>query len=546
MYTKPLIVHPNSRNIYVIEDLDEKGEVSQQLTEYADLIKTPEQVHTFKLTPYALWTAKAKGTEAEEVILFLEEHSQNYLPDSFKQAIKKEMNHFGALEFLLEDEILILTSRVPELIADIKSIAQVQSKIIRENRKSLSFRARYRKEIKKLLFDKNLFVKDPVYQFGDQLDIHVLDDRLLDYQEDAVDSYLSYNQEAGGGGTIILPPNSGHTAVGLKIIETLKTSTLIIVEDRYKMEKWKQVISENTDLSEQNISVFEHKNRELKAITIGTYEVVCDYIDELHGFGLVIYDDAHKLPTPKHENTVDIKSRHKLALAATLARSEDNGNLVFTLVGPKWFEILHRTLEYKGYQVPVTCVEVKVPLQSNEWTDYVRRDQNKKVNAATLNSNKYKALLVLLKKEVTKRILIVSFHREVISKYNRLLKIDILSSDLNEENRQMLIDSFNKDEIDKLLTASKLIEHMSLLNVEVMIALSHQEGSEREEYLRLGKLLPKGEKKDSAILYSMVSSNTEEERFYSKRRRRLINYGFKYKILTYEELLNWGEFIESY
>jgi DNA excision repair protein ERCC-3 len=546
LYTKPLIVHPDSRNIYVIENLDEKGEVSQQLTEYADPIQTPEQVHTFKLTPYALWTAKAKGIEAEEVILFLEEHSQNYLPDSFKQAIKKEMNHFGVLEFLLEDEVLKLTSKVPEIIGYIKSIAQVQSKIIREDHNSLSFRARYRKEIKKLLFEKNLFIKDPVYQFGDQLDILVLDKSLLDYQKDAVDSYLSYNQEAGGGGTIILPPNSGDTAVGLKIIETLKTSTLIIVEDKYKMDKWKQVISENTDLPEQNISIFEHKNREIKAITIGTYEVVCDYINELHGFGLVIYDDAHKLPTPKHENTVDIKSRNKLALAATLARSEDNGNLVFIFVGPKWFEILHRTLVYKGYQIPVTCVEVKVPLPSEEWTDYVRRDQSKKVNAATLNSNKYEALKVLLKKEVTKRMLIVSFHREVISKFNRLLKVDTLSSDLSEENRQRLIDLFNKGELNKLLTASKLIEHMSLLNVEVMIALSHQEGSEREEYLRLGKLLPKEEKKDSAILYSLVSLNTEEDRYYSKRRRRLINYGFRYKILTYEELLDWGEFIESY
>lgn len=546
LYKKPLVIHPDSRCVFVLESLDESGEISQKLIEYADLIQAPEQVHTYKISPYALWTAKGKGVKSHEVISFLEENLQNILSESFRNTIQNDMDHFGALEFSIEEDNLYLNSKTKELIDKIKEIEYIKNKIIRTpNPYTLMFKARYRKDIKKILFEHNLFVKDIVYLIGDELDIKCTNPHVFDYQLDAINSYLEYNHKAGGGGTIIMPPNSGKIAVGLKIIEALKTSTLIIAEDKYKVEKWRKEIIKNTDISEQNISIFEEEGAELKPITIGTYDILCNHINQLYGFGFVIYDDAHNIPTPTHERTVDIKSKYKLALASTLARSDGNGYLVLSLIGPKWYEVLYKTLVNKKYLVPVKCVEVKIPLPEDEWQDYLKRNSRDRVNADTLNSNKYKAVSILLKKEVTKRMLIVSYFNEMITNISRYVEVPALSSQLNQENRQRLISSFNKKEIDKLITPSKLIEHIPFKMVDVIIALSHQQGSEREEYLRIGKLLPVDDCKRGAVLYSLVSQNTDEERFYSKRRRKLINQGFPYKILTFQDLMERGEFFES-
>jgi len=545
LYNKPLVIHPESRSIFVMESLDKSGEISQELIKYADIIQAPEQVHTFELSPIALWTAKAKGINSKDVISFLEKNLQNALSESLKLAIQKDMEHFGALEFTVEDDNLNLKAKTRELLDTIKEIEEIRNKIIKSSAKSLVFKVRYRKEIKKILFKYNLFVKDTTYEFGDELDIKCTSKPLLDYQKEAVDSYLKYNNKSGGGGTIIMPPNSGKIAVGLKIIETLKTSTLIIAEDKYKVEKWKKEIIDNTDVTEQNIAIFDEEGTELKPITIGTYEKLYNYVSELKGFGFVIYDDAQNIPTPTHEKTVDIQSKNKLALASTLARSDGNGNLVFALIGPKWYEVLYRTLVKKQYQVPVKCVEVKVPLPEEEWRNYIVRNPLDKVGPDTLNTNKFNAVSILIKKEITKRILIVSYHNKVISNFSDYFALDTLSRRLDEGNRQRLIHSFNKQEINKMIASSKLIEHMNLKNIEVVIALSHQESSEREEYLRLGKLLPRDGDKEQATLYSLVSKNTNEERYYSKRRRKLVNLGFHYKILTFEELIERGEFFES-
>ncbi|KAB2332616.1 helicase-associated domain-containing protein [Bacillus mesophilum] len=546
MYKKPLVIHPDSRNIYLLEGLDKKGEVGQELIEFADLIQAPEQVHTYALTPYVLWTAKAKGIEVDYIIRFLEEQAQNLVPETLKETIKKNMNHFGALQFSMDDDRLQLRARTEELISEIKAIEGIHNKLIgHPDPKTLLFKARYRKEVKKILFEQEFFAKDIVYEVGEELDITSINLRLFDYQHAAVESYLTFNHQAGGGGTIIMPPNSGKIQVGIKIIEELKTSTLIIVEDKYRAENWKCELIEKTDLSESNITIFSKEDTSLKSITIGTYEILSDQVEDLKGFGFVIYDDAHKLPTPTHEKTVDIQATNKLALASTLARSDGKGHLVLALIGPRWYEIMHRTLVNQGYQVPVRCVEVKIPLPPDEWREYIARDHNKKLNPDTLNSNKYKALSILLKKEKAKRLLVVSYFNEVTTVCGEHIEIDTLTSQLAEEKQQHLISSFNSREIDKLITSSKLIENMPLSMVEVMIALSHQQGSVREEYLRLGKLLPAEEWKEDAILYSLVSLNTDEERHYSKRRRRLINYGFHYRILTFEELVDRGEFFES-
>jgi DNA excision repair protein ERCC-3 len=545
MIQKPLVIHPDSRIIYVVEALDKTGEVSQRLIQYADLIQAPEQVHTYALSPFALWTAKAKGITSEELINFLEDNAQNSIPEKLKQEIRRDMDHFGSLTFFIKEEFLVLKAETVELIQEIKGLDRIRGKVIpTEEHDTLMFHLRYRREIKKVLYEHNLFVKDALYKWGDELDITVIPQTLHKYQLSAINHYLNYHHQAGGGGTIIMPPNSGKIIVGIKIMEVLKTSTLIIVEDKYKVEKWKKEILENTDLTEHSISIFDSNVVELRPVTIGTYDSLCDFVDELQGFGFVIYDDAHVFPTPKHEITIDIPSTNKLALASTLARYDGNGNLVLALIGPKWYEVLYRTLVHQKIQVPVICIEVKIPLPEEERQHYLNRDRLKKVNADSLNSNKVEVVHILLKKEVTKRLLLVSYFQEVIAHFRNRFELDILDSQLNEEERLNIINAFNEQKIDKLLTASKLIEHMPLHMVETMIAVSHQQGSEREEYLRLGKLLPADFGKEKAVLYSLVSENTEEERYYSKRRRKLINQGFHYKIKTFKELMERGEFFE--
>ncbi|WP_066309221.1 DEAD/DEAH box helicase family protein [Bacillus sp. FJAT-29814] len=549
MYKKPLIIHEYSGLFYLLDWLDEDEKLKEKLITFSNLLKAPEEVSTFELTPYSLWTAAAKGITDDEIISFLHENTQNEMTESFQLKIKKNIREFGLLEFHSDRDYVVLTGRNNEIITFIKGIEGIDIRAIDEDERSITFPYWEKAEIKKILFKYDLFVKDVTKKVSDVFDFNVLSKdtygneiELFEYQKEAVKSFIKYHQYAGGGGTIIMPPNSGKTLVALSIIERLKTTTLIVTENDSSIERWIVELEEKSDYPQEKIGLISDTSVEQQPITIGTYEDVVKNLNSIGEFGIVIYDDAHKLPAENYEQAINVRSSYKIALTSTLARADNNGNRVFALVGPKWFEILPKTLRKLGFQVPVHCFEIKIPLTELEKEKYSRaKDDSERRNIAAKNESKKIALEYILQKRPGDRTLIVSYRLPLADFYGEYLDLPVITSNISPNEIQRLNVAWNDKSIQNMITASLMIEKKQLKEIDTMISISYQKGSRREEYLRIGKLLPSENQKQDAHFFSLVTSNTIEEKDYFRRKRSLINYGFLFRIITLEQLLDGGE-----
>ncbi|KAB2400307.1 MULTISPECIES: DEAD/DEAH box helicase family protein [Bacillus cereus group] len=540
MYNKPLIVHAKSKKLYVLDWLDPEREVMNKLLPFTDVIQTPERVSTFLISPYTLWTAAAKGLVTEDILQVLDEYSYTKISVTFKEEIRRYMQAYGTLEFHEECGDLLLVAKHESVIKKIQGIKSIESKVIgNPNSYSKLFAMRHRIEIKKILFNHDLFVKDYTFNPGEPLGVHLVSRTyggktfiIRDYQKAAAEAFRKYESKASGGGTIIMPPGAGKTIVALKIMEYFQTMTLILVENQESAERWKQELLDKTDLTEHYIGIYELKNKKKYPVTIGTYADIVKNMDVFNGYGFVIYDDAHKLPAKTYERTIEIQTRYRLALASTLARADEQGAKVFALVGPKWYEILHQELIRKGYSVPITCIEMRIPLSTEVKQQYnsYGNNTNKKRELAAFNAKKDNVVKELLMKYTKKQTVITSYRTELIEKYRKLFDIDSIYGKSDEKQNEVLIKQFNDKRISCCNISSLKAEKVLLKGVEVIIATSYQQGSEREEYLRVGKLLPKEEGKEEGFLYSLVSDGTIEENDYRKRRVSLLHYGFPYKV----------------
>lgn len=538
MHEHALIVHTGSNLIYLKEELDTDFSISESLLQFCDLIKSPENVSTFTITPYSLWTGAAKGVTFNQIKTFLDYHAENEIPDWYYSKIKKDLNNFGTLNLKIVNGKLRLEAKTTALINEIVNLSEISNKVIdNTDPYELAFHPRHRTEIKKILFRYHYFLNDYVQVAGEDFNLHFsrIDSKgndlsLHDYQTDAVSSFLNNMDKTSGCGTIIMPPESGKTLVGIKLIEKLQKSTLIIVENRESIDRWVDELYDKTDLTIANLCIFKDNVSELRPITIGTYQDISSNLNLFKSFGFVIYDDCHKLPTDENEKTSMIESTYKLAMTSTLARADKNGDLVYALVGPKWYEILHHTLVRMGYQVPVTIYEVKVPLHPSIEEKYQKESQLNRRKIAGTNYGKYEYMSSLLNQFSNKRILLVSYYQETSANLTKYSNLKVINHEINIDSRKHLTELFNTKQINIIVCNSLMTEKISFKNVDVLIGTSYQMGSEREEYLRIGKVISSDGNKNHAELYSLVTKNTIEESDYRKRRKKLINYGFRYKI----------------
>lgn len=554
MYDKPLIVHKDGK-IFLIQYFDKDGHLAQKLTDFSDMIKIPEEVSTFKLSPYALWSAAAKGYNAEEILSFIKSNSCNVLDKSLETRILKNIMEYRSLKLFWVKEYLALETIRPEIIEEIlKDKVIIKKMVNRVNACMLLFNKSDKIDVKKRLFEKAFYFIDETNVRGRDIDINFLkitrsglEFKFREYQLQAASAFLDNKDKAGGGGVVIMPPRSGKTCVGLKVIESLKTNTLIITENDSCAANWKQELLDKTDLGEESILLYNSNHQETQPITITKYSYLTVNEDAFkylaqQKWGLIIYDDAHKLPASKYIETADISSRYKLALAATLARSDKQGSLVYALIGPKWYEILPQTLRRQGYLSNIECREVKVPLSEKAKEKYIYLKLNTRNNkalrrVAAENDKKKEALAHLIKPQ--KRTAIASYFIDMAEEIGQEYQINYVNGKIDQSIRMKTIERFNEEEISCLIYTS-VGEQPNLQNLDVLISISYHGGSAREEYLRLGKLMEVNKKDNRGWYFSIISTGTIEEKDYKKRRKSLINYGYRFRILELKDLEEGG------
>src|SRR5579864_455 len=89
------------------------------LARFAELEKSPEHVHTYRITPLSLWNARAAGMPAQEMIDILQAYSRYAVPTSILVEITDQVARYGRLQLQKVDDHLELTTAEPAVLEEV-------------------------------------------------------------------------------------------------------------------------------------------------------------------------------------------------------------------------------------------------------------------------------------------------------------------------------------------------------------------------------------------------------------------------------------------
>lgn len=555
---KPLIVQSN-KSILLDVHTDESEEARFALIPFAELEKSPEHLHTYQLTNLSLWNAASAGIKSEDVISTLKKYSRFSFPDAIAVWIKDTMNRYGVIRLISSDDeaFLRLVTKSEKVFRELLATRALAKYVTLESEKDKSFllRVLHRGTVKQILLKQNLPVKDEVPLIeGEALDISLRtitkSGQLFearDYQKIACETFVGKKQVGSGFGTIVLPCGAGKTVVGLLIMAELKTNTLILAPNISAVYQWKRELLDKTNLNEEQIGLYSSDNKEIKEVTIATYQILTwrknenDDFPHFHIFkqrkwGLIIYDEVHLLPAPIFRITAELQIIRRLGLTATLVREDGLERDVFSLVGPKRYDVPWKELEEKGWIAHAYCVEVRVQLIAEKEIEYAVSSLRKKYRIASENEAKLAVVMDILKRHSDEAVLIIGQYISQLEMIAQKLDAALLTGKTSTLERERLYSQFRDGNL-KVLVVSKVANFaIDLPDASVAIQVSGSFGSRQEEAQRLGRILRPKER--DSYFYTIVTRETVEEEFAEKRQKFLAEQGYEYSIITANEIAN--------
>ena len=544
----PLIVQSDF-SIFLEVDNPLFEEARDNLLRFAELIKSPEHIHTYKLTPISLWNAASSGMSPDTVAEVLKKYSRYEVPHNVINQIYIWMERYGKLQLLQRDGVLIFRSSDPYLFSEIVNNSSIKKFIYRvENEKEAVLLKWSRGQIKRECINLGYPVVDLAgFEPGEPINFKLKPELMFRYyQLEAINVFSNYIK-AGGSGIIVLPCGSGKTVVGLGIIDKIRERTLILVTNIIAARQWIDELCDKTEFSRDEIGEYSGEKKEIKPITIATYNILTyrkqkggDFVhmDKLNDnrWGLIIYDEVHLLPAPVFRFASEVQAKRRLGLTATLIREDGRESDVFSLIGPKLYDVPWKVLEKQGWISAVICNEVKVELPENYGYRYALSSRRMKFQIASMNERKIPVLLRLLEKHKDDNVLIIGQFLKQLADVQKVLGAPLITGSTPNDERKILYESFRVGKI-KILIVSKVANFaIDLPDANVAIQISGTFGSRQEEAQRLGRILRP--KENLAYFYSIVTSGTVEEDYSEKRQRFLTEQGYRYRILREEEILN--------
>ena len=524
------------------------AEARDALLAFAELVKSPEYVHTWRLTHLSLWNAAASGHSADEVIATLERFTRYPISESVPASIRATMGRYGALRLVRDGEALRLESADPTVLDEVRSLKAVADLLGPDlNSSSLAVHPRRRGELKQALLSFGHPVEDLVgYDDGEQLTMalapHLGESgawSMRDYQVAAIDSFLT--GPGAGSGVIVLPCGAGKTVVGVGAMIKLGMRTLILCTGHTALQQWKREILERTTLTEDQVGEYTANIKELKPVTLTTYQIL-SWRKEKHAlpahfnlfhqasWGLVIYDEVHLLPAPIFRESALLQARRRLGLTATLVREDGLEGDVFALIGPKRFDLPWRELERQGWIATARCVEIRVPLSEADRIKYIQAPAKDKFVIAAKNARKGAVLERLLARHTGEHVLVIGTYLDQLEFVARRLNLPIVTGDTPSAERDRLFERFRSGE-DRVLCLSKVGNFsVDLPDASVSVQISGTWGSRQEEAQRLGRVLRPKKGANQAVFYTLVSEETREAEVAEHRQLFLAEQGYPYRI----------------
>ncbi|MBX6312979.1 MAG: helicase-associated domain-containing protein [Isosphaeraceae bacterium] len=554
----PLIVQ-GDRTVLLEVDNPLYAEARDALAPFAELEKSPEHIHTYRLTPLSLWNAAAAGMSAEEMIAALETYSKFPLPPNLAVDLRELVGRYGRVRLKrVEGQLRLIASDRPllEELSRQKGVRDYLGERIDET--SVAVDDSCRGVLKQALIAVGYPAEDLAgYTPGSDLPIALrsitcsgLPFKVRDYQRMAVDAFHAGGDVRGGSGVIVLPCGSGKTIVGLAAMAALKKHTLVLTTSTTAVEQWRREILDKTDLPEEWVATYTGESKDIAPVTLATYQIVT-YRPKKDGdfphfklfnerdWGLVIYDEVHLLPAPVFRVTAEIQARRRLGLTATLVREDGREEDVFSLIGPKKFDVPWRVLEQKGWIAEALCHEVRLALPGSLRMEYATAEWRDKFRLASENPVKEDLVEVLLDRYdgPGDRVLIIGQYLKQLRRIADRFGLPLITGQTANAEREELYDLFRRGEIRKLVLSKVGNFAIDLPDANVMIQVSGTFGSRQEEAQRLGRILRPKDSSEPAHFYTLVTRDTREMDFAHHRQLFLTEQGYSYEILDESDLV---------
>jgi DNA excision repair protein ERCC-3 len=512
---------------------------------FAELERAPEHIHTYRITPLALWNARAAGHDAEQVVDILLSYSRYAVPHALLVDIAETMDRYGRLTIAKHPAhglVLATTDRpVLEEVLRSKKVAPLVGARIDDD--TVIVHPSERGHLKQVLLTLGWPAEDEAgYVDGEAHPIALREDgwHLRDYQRNAVEGFW-----AGGSGVVVLPCGAGKTIVGAAAMAKAQATTLILVTNTVSARQWKAELLARTTLTEDEIGEYSGARKEIRPVTIATYQVMTTKrkgvfphleVFDTRDWGLVIYDEVHLLPAPIFRFTADIQSRRRLGLTATLVREDGREGDVFTLIGPKRFDAPWKEVEAQGWIAPAECIEVRVTLPENERLVYATAEPDERYRLAASTDRKTHLVEELLERHPDEQILIIGQYLDQLAEIAEHVGAPTITGETGIKERERLFEAFRQGE-ERVLVVSKVANFsVDLPEASIAIQVSGSFGSRQEEAQRLGRLLrPKADGK-RARFYTVVARDTVDADFAQHRQRFLAEQGYAYRIIDAEEI----------
>ena len=554
-YENPLIVQ-SDHTVLVEVDSPCYVEARDALARFAELVKSPEHVHTYRITPLSIWNARAAGVTVEWIRERLRELSKYDVPRHVEFEIAEFAARFGKLKLTRDHRGLVLSISDAALAEELLRHQTVTS-LVAERIGSREFLVEpaERGRLKQALIKVGYPVEDLAgYREGEQLELNLrketrggLSFQLRHYQREAAETFYAAGTARGGCGVIVLPCGAGKTIVGLACMARLQTSTLVLTTSVTATRQWIAELIDKTTLAGEAIGEYSGHTKDIRPVTIATYNILTWRADKTGRFahlelfdqrdwGLIIYDEVHLLPAPVFQVTAGLQARRRLGLTATLVREDGREDDVFALIGPKKVDMPWKELERQGWIASAQCHEVRVAMPEPLRMDYAVALPRDRFRIAAENPQKREMVRQILAYHPHAQTLIIGMYVEQLRELAEELEVPLLTGSTRQSRRDELFTQFKAGAI-RLLAVSKVANFaVDLPDASVAIQVSGTFGSRQEEAQRLGRILRPKPGENQAHFYTLVSQDTVEQDFALKRQLFLCEQGYEYEIHDIEQL----------
>jgi DNA excision repair protein ERCC-3 len=541
----PLIVQSDKTLLLEVNHPDAQA-CRMAIAPFAELERSPEHVHTYRLTPLGLWNARAAGYDAETVIDALLRFSRYPPPHALLVDVAETMDRYGRLQLINDPAhglVLRATDRAVLVeVAKSKKVADYLGARIDED--TIAVHPSERGRLKQALLKLGWPAEDLAgYVDGEAHPITLNEDgwTLRPYQRQAVEHFW-----AGGSGVVVLPCGAGKTLVGAAVMAQASATTLILVTNTVAGRQWKRELLARTSLTDREIGEYSGEKKEIRPVTIATYQVLTTrrggnftHLDLFNArdWGLVIYDEVHLLPAPIFRFTADLQARRRLGLTATLVREDGREGDVFSLIGPKRFDAPWKDIEAQGWIAPAECIEVRVTLTDAERMAYATAEAEERYRFAATARTKLPVVRKLVERHQGEQILVIGAYIDQLQRLGEYLDAPVIQGATPTKQREKLFDAFRAGDVSILVISKVGNFSIDLPEAAVAIQVSGTFGSRQEEAQRLGRVLrPKSDGR-RAHFYTVVSRDTIDTEYAAHRQRFLAEQGYAYTIVDADDVL---------